>query len=198
MIRIVSSLSKLVKFKDNEAIINEGSLFSEILFFVKGEAIVYKTLKLENNGVYFEETIEIDQLNEGDVFGEKFYLSKEISSIMIVGKSRGEFIKVSFKDNVNTIDTPLYKRIRQNAVRYPTDQEILDQYKVYLVQKLKQVEYLNDLYKMNKNKNPELITIKNKLSKIKTAKLAQWDHQRFSFRKVYQKMKGRKSLKWSL
>jgi hypothetical protein len=173
MIRIVSSLSKLVKFKDNEVIVNEGSPFSEILFFVKGEAIVYKTLKLENNGVYFEETIEIDQLNEGDVFGEKFYLSKEISSIKILGKSRGEFIKVSFKDNVNTIDTPLYKRIRQNAVRYPTDQEMLDQYKVYLVQKLKQAEYLNDLYKMNKNKNPELITIKNKLSKIKTAKLAQ-------------------------
>ena len=81
---------------------------------------------------------------------------------------------MSFKDNVNTIDTPLYKRIRQNAVRFPTDQEILDQYKVYLVQKLKQAEYLNDLYKMNKNKNPELITIKNKLGKIKNAKLAQW------------------------
>lgn len=74
---------------------------------------------------------------------------------------------------MNTIDTPLYKRIRQNAVRFPTDQEILDQYKVYLVQKLKQAEYLNDLYKMNKNKNPELITIKNKLGKIKNAKLAQ-------------------------
>ncbi len=59
-------------------------------------------------------------------------------------------------------------------MRYPTDQEILDQYKVYLAQKLKQVEYLNDLYKMNKNKNPELVTIKNKLNKIKNAKLAQW------------------------
>lgn len=46
---------------------------------------------------------------------------------------------MSFKDNVNTIDTPLYKRIRQNAARYPTDEEILDQYKVYLTQKLKQV-----------------------------------------------------------
>ena len=60
-------------------------------------------------------------------------------------------------------------------MRYPTDQEILDQYKVYLLQKLKQVEYLNDLYKMSKNKNPELITIKNKLNKLKNAKLAQWN-----------------------
>jgi hypothetical protein len=74
---------------------------------------------------------------------------------------------------VNTIDTPLYKRIRQNAARYPTDEEMLDQYKVYLVQKFKQIEYLNDLYKMSKKKNPELITIKNKLNKIKNAKLAQ-------------------------
>jgi hypothetical protein len=90
-----------------------------------------------------------------------------------VGKSRGEYIKVSFKDNVNTIDTPLYKRIRQNAVRFPTDEEILDQYKVYLVQKLMQVEYINNIYKMNKNKNPELSTIKNKLNKIKNAKLSQ-------------------------
>jgi hypothetical protein len=46
MIRIVSSLSKLVKFKENEILVNEGMMFSEILFFVKGEAIVYKTLKL--------------------------------------------------------------------------------------------------------------------------------------------------------
>lgn len=36
MIRIVSSLSKLVKFKDNEVIINETNTFNEILFFVKG------------------------------------------------------------------------------------------------------------------------------------------------------------------
>lgn len=81
---------------------------------------------------------------------------------------------MSFKDNVNTIDTPLYKRIRQNAARYPTDEEILDQYKVYLAQKLKQVEYLNDVYKMNKSKNTELNIIKSKLNKVKNAKLAQW------------------------
>jgi len=74
---------------------------------------------------------------------------------------------------VNTIDTPLYKRIRQNAARYPTDEEILDQYKVYLAQKLKQVEYLNDVYKMNKSKNTELNIIKSKLNKVKNAKLAQ-------------------------
>ena len=80
---------------------------------------------------------------------------------------------MSFKDNVNTIDTPLYKRIRQNAARYPTDEEILDQYKVYLAQKLKQVEYLNDVYKMNKSKNNELNIIKSKLNKVKNAKLAQ-------------------------
>lgn len=80
---------------------------------------------------------------------------------------------MSFKDNVNTIDTPLYKRIRQNAARYPTDEEILDQYKVYLTQKLKQVEYLNDVYKMNKSKNTELNIIKSKLNKVKNAKLAQ-------------------------
>jgi len=36
MIRIVSSLSKLIKFKDDEVIITEGATFSEILFFVKG------------------------------------------------------------------------------------------------------------------------------------------------------------------
>lgn len=106
------------------------------------------------------------------MFGEKFYLTKEISSIRVVGKSRGEYIRVSFKDNVNTIDTPLYKRIRQNAARYPTDEEILEQYKVYLVQKLKQVEYLNDVYKMNKNKNGELNILKSKLNKIKNANLA--------------------------
>lgn len=81
---------------------------------------------------------------------------------------------MSFKDNVNTIDTPLYKRIRQNAARYPTDEEILDQYKVYLTQKLKQVEYLNDVYKMNKSKNTELNIIKSKVNKVKNAKLAQW------------------------
>ena len=95
--------------------------FNQILFFIKGQAVVYKTLKLQNNGTYFQEMVQIDQLSEGDVFGEKFYLNKEISDIKVIAKNRGEYIKVSFKDNVNTIDTPLYKRIRQNAIRYPTD-----------------------------------------------------------------------------
>lgn len=52
---------------------------------------------------------------------------------------RGEFIKVSFRDNISTIETPLYKRIRQNAARFPTDEELLEQYKQFLVQKCKQL-----------------------------------------------------------
>ena len=62
------------------------------------------------------------KLCEGDVFGEKYYLEKEPSSVKIVGVHRGEYIKVSFKDNISTIETPLYKRIRQNASRFPSDQ----------------------------------------------------------------------------
>jgi len=60
---------------------------------------------------------------------------------------RGEFIRVSFRDNISTIETPLYKRIRQNATRFPTDEELLEQYKEFLVQKCKQLEFLNKTYK---------------------------------------------------
>jgi hypothetical protein len=45
--------------------------------------------------------------------------------VKIVSVHRGEFIRVSFKDDIKTIETPLYKRIRQNASRFPTDGELL-------------------------------------------------------------------------
>lgn len=46
MIRVVSSISKLVKFEKNEILVDEGSMFNEILFFSQGEAKVYRTLEL--------------------------------------------------------------------------------------------------------------------------------------------------------
>lgn len=61
------------------------------------------------------------KMGEGDVFGEKYYMGKELSGVRIVSVHRGEYIRVSFKDNISTIETPLYKRIRQNASRFPTD-----------------------------------------------------------------------------
>jgi hypothetical protein len=36
MIRVVSSLSKLVQFGEKEVLVEEGHPFGEILFFVKG------------------------------------------------------------------------------------------------------------------------------------------------------------------
>ena len=52
-------------------------------------------------------------------------MGKEPSGVRIVSVHRGEYIRVSFKDNISTIETPLYKRIRQNASRFPTDEELL-------------------------------------------------------------------------
>jgi len=63
--------------------------FNDILFFVKGEVIVFKTLHLEHNGIFFEETIEIERLSGGSVFGESFYLSKENSTVKIMAVNRG-------------------------------------------------------------------------------------------------------------
>lgn len=39
-----------------------------------------------------------------------------------MGTTRGEFIRVSFKDDVHTIENALYKRIRHNSMRFPTDE----------------------------------------------------------------------------
>ena len=36
MVRIVSSLSKLVRFSEKEVLVEEGQPMNEILFFVKG------------------------------------------------------------------------------------------------------------------------------------------------------------------
>ena len=53
MIRIVSSLSKLVRFGDKDLLVDEGQPFTDILFFVKGEANIYKKIKLEGrHGVW--------------------------------------------------------------------------------------------------------------------------------------------------
>lgn len=46
MIRVVSSLSKLIKFNEKEIMVEDGQSFNDILFFVKGEANVYKRLRL--------------------------------------------------------------------------------------------------------------------------------------------------------
>lgn len=53
MIRVVSSISKLQQFSQGEVIIDEGIMFNEILFFVKGEAKVFKTLAFEGPQGHF-------------------------------------------------------------------------------------------------------------------------------------------------
>ena len=73
------------------------------------------------------------------MYGEHFYAGKIPSTVRITGMTRGEFIKVNFKDDVHTVENALYKRIRQNALRFPTDEELFDQYFIYLHQKVKQL-----------------------------------------------------------
>ena len=114
---------------------------------MKGEALTYKRLKVRKGECEWEETVMVGKLAEGDVFGEKHYMSREGSGVRVVSAHRGQYIKVSFKDNISTIETPLYKRIRQNAARYPSDDDVLLQYKQFLLQKQKQLEFLLQLYK---------------------------------------------------
>lgn len=90
----------------------------------------------------------------------------------IVSIHRGEFIKVSFRDNISTIETPLYKRIRQNAARFPTDEELLEQYKQFLVQKCKQLEFLQKVYKNDENVTEELRHAKARYTKVKDSRLS--------------------------
>ena len=52
----------------------EGQPCAEILFFSKGQANIYKRLKLENKSEVWYETILMGKLSDGDVFGEKFYV----------------------------------------------------------------------------------------------------------------------------
>lgn len=51
-------------------------------------------------------------------------------------------------------------------MRFPTDQELLSQFKLYLNQKLKQLEYICTIYKKNKDKKVELAATKKKVMKI--------------------------------
>ena len=57
-------------------------------------------------------------------------------------------------------------------MRYPTDEELLEQYKSFLMQKCKQMEFLMTLYKNDKNVSQELRHAKNVYLKVKDSKLA--------------------------
>lgn len=56
-------------------------------------------------------------------------------------------------------------------MRFPTDEQLFSQFKIYLCQKLKQLEYLCTIYKENKEKKQELAAIKRKIIKINNSKL---------------------------
>jgi hypothetical protein len=99
-------------------------------------------------------------------------MGRETSGVKIVSVHRGEFIRVSFRDNISTIETPLYKRIRQNATRFPTDEELLEQYKQFLAQKCKQLQFLQTLYRSDPSLTDELRHAKSKLHKVKDSRLA--------------------------
>ena len=70
---------------------------------MKGEANIYKKLKLKGAKGVWEESILMGKLSEGEVFGEKYYMDKETSGVKIVSTYRGEYIRVSFRDNISTI-----------------------------------------------------------------------------------------------
>lgn len=59
---------------------------------------------------------------DGDVFGEYFYTNKLPSTVRIVSTSKGEMIKINFKDDIHSVENALYKRIRQNAQKYPNNE----------------------------------------------------------------------------
>lgn len=100
-------------------------------------------------------------------------MDKEASGVKIIGVHRGEFIRVSFRDNISTIETPLYKRIRQNASRFPTDAQLLEQYKIFLNQKVKQLEFLQQVHKDDRSIKDELKHARSRLVKVKDSSLAQ-------------------------
>jgi hypothetical protein len=64
---------------------------------------VYSTLHFEGDHGSFSETIEVETLGEGSVYGEHFYTNKIPSTIRIVATSRGEVVRVNCKDDVHTI-----------------------------------------------------------------------------------------------
>lgn len=78
---------------------------------------------------------------------------------------------MNFKDDVHTVENALYKRIRQNAMRFPTDEELFDQYTIYLNQKMKQLSFLVEVYKNDKEKIKELGRVKQKIKRLNQSKL---------------------------
>ena len=88
-----------------------------------------------------------------------------------MGVNRGQYIRVGFKDNIHAVENELYKRIRQNASKFPTDEEFLNQYKIYLDQKYREVSFLCELYKNDKQKLKQKAAIRKKMTKIMKATL---------------------------
>ena len=56
-------------------------------------------------------------------------------------------------------------------MRFPTDEELLSQFKLYLGQRLKQLEYICTIYRDNKDKKNELAAVKKKVMKIDKSRL---------------------------
>ena len=69
------------------------------------------------------------------------------------------------------METPLSKRVKQNAVRFPTDEELLDQYKIYCEQKLKQLEFIGQIYSKDKGKNKEFMEAQKRVKRMRGAHL---------------------------
>ena len=57
-------------------------------------------------------------------------------------------------------------------MRFPTDEELLRQFKFYLGQRLKQLDCICTIYKENKDKKAEFAATKKKVLKIEKSRLA--------------------------
>lgn len=97
IIRVFSSSSTRVKFREGDVIVSDGRKVDYLLFFMRGKVKVIQPLMYKVGGKVIEKDVEIQELSENSVFGEYFMVNNLISTVKVIATDRGEYAKVSLQ-----------------------------------------------------------------------------------------------------
>jgi len=132
IIRVFSSSSSRERFREGDLLIQPGRKINFLLFLMSGKARITTMLTFESGGKKIQREVELQDMTKDSVFGEYFLVNNVLSTVKIVATDRGEYAKVHLQEDIKASNSILSKRILEEAARFPTDLEVLEQYRLHL------------------------------------------------------------------
>jgi len=107
-VKMISSYTKFLRFNSNDIIIEEGQTGHPLHIILKGQVEIFLPKQMKDHFQERPTKIRLNQLNQGDCFGEYSLIDNEPASASVIAVGPCEVLKISrehFRKIITSSDT---------------------------------------------------------------------------------------------